>query len=222
MKLKHSRMSLLAACAATGLVAAGTLTFGITSALFSDSASSDTNAFAAGTVTVAPGDTPSVTCNVTNMMPGDSSTGYDSGSDDKTPCAFNVKYTGSGQAWLGVDVTVNGGTPSLFTGASTGLQLKINAGSVAIVNGVTYKDSAGTDTTVVADTAVTNVLVSGTPAATNQSVTFDIDYLLPLLVDNSRQGSSASVSLTFRAVQSANQPIGSCVAGRQCSAITWG
>jgi hypothetical protein len=30
------------------------------------------------------------------------------------------------------------------------------------------------------------------------------------------------VTLTFHAVQASNQPLGGCVAGRQCSDITWG
>ena len=36
------------------------------------------------------------------------------------------------------------------------------------------------------------------------------------------QGADTSITLTFHAVQSANQPIGSCRAGRQCNTITWG
>jgi hypothetical protein len=35
------------------------------------------------------------------------------------------------------------------------------------------------------------------------------------------QGATTSISLTFRAVQSANQPVGSCVVGRQCNTISW-
>ena len=33
---------------------------------------------------------------------------------------------------------------------------------------------------------------------------------------------AATVTLTFHAVQASNQPLGGCVAGRQCSDITWG
>ncbi|MEY4031135.1 MAG: hypothetical protein RL573_46, partial [Actinomycetota bacterium] len=38
---------------------------------------------------------------------------------------------------------------------------------------------------------------------------------------NSLQGGTASITLTFHAVQAANQSVGSCVAGQQCSTIVW-
>lgn len=222
MKVIHVKLGLLAGGAMVSLAAVGTLTLGTTAALFSDSEAGASNTFTAGSVTVAPGSTPSVVCNVADMMPGDSSTGYDVGSDDKTPCTFTVEYTGSSPAWLGVDVSVQGGTPSLFSGTATGLQFKIASGSVNIVDGVSYKNAAGVSTTVVPGTPVERILVSGAPAAQGDDVTFDIDYLLPLLADNSLQGGSSTLVLTFRAVQSANQPLGSCIAGRQCTSIVWG
>ncbi|MBM3638955.1 MAG: hypothetical protein FJW98_05910 [Actinobacteria bacterium] len=63
--------------------------------------------------------------------------------------------------------------------------------------------------------------MSATPATKNTSVLFNVNYLLPTLAPNALQGGTTSVALTFHAVQSANQPIGSCVAGRQCNSITW-
>ena len=89
------------------------------------------------------------------------------------------------------------------------------------MNGTTYKTISGTDTTVATNTAVENILLSATPAATNDQAQFDVNYLLPLIAPNALQGGSATVTLTFHAVQSSNQPLGSCVAGRQCNTIVW-
>jgi hypothetical protein len=222
MKAIYVKLGLLAGGATVGLAAVGTLTLGTTVALFSDSELGATNRFTAGSVTVAAGSASSVVCTVADMMPGDSSTGYNQGSDDKAPCTFNVEYSGSAPAWLGVDVSVQGGSPSLFDGTSTGLQFKIKSGAVNVINGVNFKNSAGAEAAVIPGTPVERVLVSGSPASQGDEVTFDIDYLLPLLADNSLQGGSSSLVLTFRAVQSANQPLGSCVAGRQCPSIVWG
>jgi hypothetical protein len=190
--------------------------------LFSDSDTSATNTFVAGTVEVGP-DGASTTCTVGQIMPGDSSTNFGSGSGGMTPCTYNVIYTGTAAAWLAVDVLIDGATPDLFTGQSSGLQFRVRAdGATSIVNGISFADANGVATTVVSGTPVTDVLVSNTPAVTNDTLQFDIDYLLPLLAPNALQGGTAEITLTFHAVQSANQPIGSCQAGRQCLDITWG
>jgi hypothetical protein len=156
-------------------------------------------------------------------MPGDSSSSFGSGSESFTPCNYKVKYTGTATAWLAVDVLVDGGSPNLFTGTGTGLQFLVKAdGSTSIMNGTTFLNAAGSATTVTSGASATNILVSATPAVTNDTLQFDIDYLLPLLAPNALQGGTANITLTFHAVQSANQPIGSCVAGRQCLDIVWG
>jgi predicted ribosomally synthesized peptide with SipW-like signal peptide len=202
--------------------AVGVLTLGATFTLFSDSDTSATNTFVAGTVEVGP-DGASTTCSVTQIMPGDSSSNFGQGSESFTPCNYRVKYTGTASAWLAVDILVDGDSPNLFTGTSAGLQFLVNAdGSTDIMNGTTYLNSTGSATTVASGTAATNILVSDTPAVTDDTLQFDIDYLLPLLAPNALQGGTAEITLTFHAVQSANQPIGSCVAGRQCADITWG
>jgi predicted ribosomally synthesized peptide with SipW-like signal peptide len=202
--------------------AVGVLTLGVTLSLFSDSDTSATNTFVAGTVEVGP-DGASTTCSANQIMPGDSSSNFGQGSQSLTPCNYKVKYTGTASAWLAVDILVNGGTPNLFTGTGTGLQFLVKAdGSTSIMNGTTFLSTAGSATTVTAGTVATDILVSGTPAVTNDTLQFDIDYLLPLLAPNALQGGTADITLVFHAVQSANQPIGSCVAGRQCTDITWG
>ena len=190
-----------------------------TTALFSDSLSNRTDAFTAGTVTVGLGST-STTCNVSELAPGDSSTAYGSGSADKVRCTFNVEYTGSLPAYLGVDVNLLNGAKALYTGSANGLQAKIAADGVGVINGTTYNNSAGVATPVVAGTSVNNILLSTTPVNTGRTVTFTVDYLLPLAAPNSLQGGSSTVQLTFKAVQSANQTT-SCVAGRQCTTIAW-
>jgi hypothetical protein len=91
-----------------------------------------------------------------------------------------------------------------------------------MVSSTSYVDQAGMPTSIASGTAVENLLVSTTPAAPGETVVFDLDYLLPTIAPNALQGGTASVTLTFHAVQSDNQPIGSCVAGRQCGTIDWG
>ena len=203
------------------LAAAGALTIGATMSLFSASESSSASAFATGTVAVGLGDSASVTCNVTAMSPGDSSTGAATGSKSLDKCTYNVKYTGSLPAWLSVDVTVNTTGTNLYTAGATGLQFYVKNGSTSIIDGVNYKVVGGTNTLVTSGVAVEHILLNDTPVQGPNSRTFDIDYLLPLLAPNALQGGATSIALTFNAVQSANQPIGSCVAGRQCNSITW-
>lgn len=205
----------------TALAAVATMTIGSTFALFSASESSATNSFTTGSVSVGLGST-SVTCDVAAIMPGDSSTNYSGGNNTLTPCTYNVKYTGSASAWLAVDVLVTNGTTALYTGSADGFQLKVATGSgTSMVSGTAYTLLNGSSSSVSSGVSASNLLVSTTPAVTNDAVQFSIDYLLPLLAPNALQNGNVTVKLTFHAVQSANQPIGSCVAGRQCNTITW-
>ena len=190
-----------------------------TTALFSDSLTNSADSFTSGTVTVGNGPT-STTCSVTQLAPGDSSTGYGSGSADKVRCTFNVQYTGSLPAYLGVDVNLLNGATALYTGAADGLQMNIAANGVSVMTGTSFKNQAGSSVPVVAGTAVNNVLLSTSPVTTGQAVAFTVDYLLPLAAPNALQAGTASVQLTFHAVQSANQTT-ACVAGRQCTTIVW-
>jgi predicted ribosomally synthesized peptide with SipW-like signal peptide len=222
MKTSRKRPLIVFGGGLAAIGAVGVLALGTTLSLFSDSDTSATNTFVSGTVEVGPNGA-STTCSVGQIMPGDSSTNYGSGSTAMTPCTYNVVYTGTAPAWLAVDVLVDGGTPNLFTGTGEGLQFLVRAdGETNIVDGTSYLDPGGSPTVVSAGSAVTDILVSETPAVTNDTVQFGIDYLLPLLAPNALQGGTAEITLTFHAVQSANQPIGSCIAGRQCLDITWG
>lgn len=203
-----------------GMAALAALGTGVTAALFWATDSSSTNRFAAGTVTVDR-DGASTTCNVTGLVPGDSSAGYGSGSLSKVTCTYNVKYTGTSEAWLAADLSVANGSTALYLGDSGGLQFKVKAGSVTVMNGTVYEDIGGTVRTLSAGTPVQNILLNATPARQNDTVAFTVDYLLPVAAANSLQGGSGSMDITFHAVQSVNMPIGACTAGRQCNTITW-
>lgn len=206
--------------ALAGVASVATLTLGATLALFSATESSSTNSFSTGTVSVGLG-AASTTCNILEMMPGDSSTQYPTGSQNKVRCTYNVKYTGSADAYLAVDVALTNGATSLYTGTGSGLQIVLKDGTHTYIDNTGYTALGGSTTTVVAGTPVTNLLINDTPATTGTLVSFTVDYSLPIGAPNSLQGGSASVVLTFHAVQSVNQSLGSCVAGRQCNTLNW-
>jgi len=199
---------------------AGGLTFG----LFSASGTSGANTFTNGTVSVGAGTPTSVTCSITNMVPGDSSSGAVIGGKADTPCTYNVKYTGSASGWLAVDVAVSNGSVALYDGAATGLQLYLKDGSsttyltsTAPTAGTTFAREGGASMSLPAGTT-TNLLVSTVPAATDAAVNFTLNYAVPIATGNGYQGGSATVTLTFHAVQATNNPLpGDCAAGQQCN-----
>jgi hypothetical protein len=225
-KLAKKRLVIIAALVAAG-AAAATLTTGLTFGLFSASGSSGGNNFTSGTVTVAAGTPTSVTCNITNMVPGDSSAGAPIGSKADTACTYNVKYTGSASAWLGVDVAIGNGATPLYDGTATGLQLYLKDAtpttyltSTAPTAGTTYDKEGGASSSLPTGTTA-NLLVSTTPATPNTAVSFTLNYAVPITSGNGYQGGNATVTLTFHAVQAANNPLpGDCVAGQQCNAST--
>jgi hypothetical protein len=165
-----------------------------------------------------------VTCSITNMVPGDSSSGAPIGGKTNTPCTYNMKYTGSATAYLAVDVAVSNGTIPLYDGTATGLQLYLKDGtpttyltSTAPTAGTTFTAQGGTSASLPIGTTA-NLLVSTTPAATNTAVSFTLNYAVPIATGNTYQGGSATVTLTFHAVQAANNPVtGACLGGQQCN-----
>lgn len=204
------------------LAAGAAVALGITVALFSATQTSSSNTFTAGTVSVGLG-SESVTCQIAQIMPGDSSVGHPSGSKDLSTCVYDVRYTGNAPAWLAVDILVQGGTPSLYTGSSTGFQVLLTANdTLTLVNGTSYLAQNGSSTSLSSGVTAGDLLLSTTPAEQGDAIRFDVDYLLPTLAPNALQGGEVSVTLTFHAVQSDNQPVGTCVAGRQCGGIVWG
>ena len=219
---KRRKKRLVALAALVGLGALGAGVLAITSALFSDTTSGSTNLINSGTVTVGPGSAPSVVCAVTNLVPGDSSSGHSLGSKARTQCKYSVKYTGTAPAYLAVDLSVAAGATPLYTNDSVGLRWLIRDGSTTYVNGHQYTDQDDVLHAIVAGTPVANLLVSTTPASTGDEVVFTVDYLLPNTSGNAYQGGSTSVQLTFHAVQSGNQTLpAACAAGQQCAGLVW-
>jgi hypothetical protein len=222
----------LAGGAITVVGAVATLVAGFTFGLFSATESGGTNSFTAGTVTVTTANPASVTCTITTMVPGDSSAGFSGGytNTGDTTCTYNVEYTGSASAWLGVDMAVsNGGTPLFSSGSATGIQFQLEDGtSTTYVSssasntgdtGDTTYDAQGGTATALPATGISDLLVSKTAATNGMAVDFSLDYGLPLDSGNAYQGGSVTVTLTFHAVQSKNNPLPSaCAAGQQCNA----
>lgn len=206
--------------ALVAVAAAGT---GIgTLSLFTDVQTPAANTFESGTVQLGLGSATS-SCTVPVLVPGDSSTGWGSGSGDRPVCRIELAYTGSADAWLGVDVLVDGAASNLFTGGSDGIQLKVRTkAGVTVLDGTTYRNSAGSAQTLAVGSKVNGILLSGVPAVTGDTMVVELDYLLPTAAPNAMQGRGTTVTFTFRAAQSSNQPVLGCVAGRQCGTITWG
>ena len=225
-KKKKKRLAIIAGSVAT-VGAAATLAGGVTFGLFSASGASGANTFTGGTVTVGTNTPISVVCTLANMVPGDSSSGAAIGSKAATACTYNMKYTGSATAWMAVDVAVSNGTTPLYDGTATGLQLYLKDGtpttyltSTAPTAGTTFTAQGGTATSLPTGTTA-NLLVSTTPATTGTAVSFTLNYAVPIATGNAYQGGSATVTLTFHAVQAGNNPLpGACVAGQQCNATT--
>jgi len=218
-KKKKKRLAIIVGSVAT-VGAAATLAGGVTFGLFSASGGGGANTFTGGTVTVGTGTPASVVCTITNMVPGDSSAGAPIGGKADTACTYNMKYTGSATAYLAVDVAVSNGTIPLYDGTATGLQLYLKDGtpttyltSTAPTAGTTFTAQGGTSASLPIGTTA-NLLVSTTPAATNTAVSFTLNYAVPIATGNTYQGGSATVTLTFHAVQSVNNPLPTgCAAG---------
>ncbi|MFZ5646945.1 MAG: TasA family protein, partial [Bacillota bacterium] len=159
--IKRLSLSLMAVALIAMLVSAATF------ALFTATTGNESNTFTAGTVTLGqPASTPFT---ITNLAPGDSG--------NRT---YTVTYTGSLDAWIGLDTTTAGG---LFGGTSP-LQFTIKRGATTF-------DNNASDQVV--------GLVSH-----DDALTFDIAYSMPLGADNSYQGQSATVTMLVKAVQAKN------------------
>ena len=210
MGLMNKKRLLLSAGALTTVAAAGTLIAGTTLGLFSaTNTQTGTNSFTAGTV--SQGSAATTTCTITNMVPGDSSTGFVSPPSGRTnpqtaPCTFAVTYTGSAPAYIGVDIAV-GGT-SLYDTTANGLQLQISDGTTS------YTTSGALNGT-------SNLLVSTTPDAgsSNTVHTLTVNYALPSGSPNTYQNLNTTLTLTIHSVQSGNNNfVGLCTAGHSCGA----
>lgn len=164
MIAKRVALSLLTVGVISAVVTAGTY------ALFSASTTNLNNTFTAGTVTL--GSTTPFACTVHagGLAPGDTGA-----------CNVSVTYTGSLDAWLGVDVS---GSGDLFSGATPLAITGIKSGATPL-------------------SQVAGKYVIG-QRSTGQGAAVTIEYSFPLAADNSYQGKSGDINLMFHAVQSRN------------------
>jgi hypothetical protein len=197
---------LVGASVLAGLGGAAALVAGTTFGLFSTSQTGTTNSFSSGTVTLT--NPVSVKCTVGPMEPGDSSTGYGSGSGTDSACTFTVTYTGTLGAFIGVSTTVTG---TLYaTGNAKSLRFKIT-------------DTASTSYTTTGNINTNSsspLYVNDTLAGTHQHK-FTVNYELPATATNLFQGKTTTLTLTVHAVQDSNNGTGCTTAkGAECATVS--
>lgn len=211
-RLGSRRLALWLGGAAT-VFAMGSLAFGATLGLFNSTPGGETNTFTAGTVTLTSDATGA--CTATELMPGDAANN----------CTFAATYTGSANAYVGLDVLIR-------TTAGAG-----HTAAQILRNGitVTITDNQGSPVSYTAPTVVTtcpgsppaesvcyaldNLLVK-TAAFTSATapVTFTTNVGMPASTGNDYQGATVLVSLTAHAVQAKNQTLpAGCTVGNACA-----
>ena len=253
---RNKKRLLLAAGSIASIGAVVALATGVTFGLFSASTSPGSEQFTAGTVTL--NKTASANCTITNMVPGDSSAAWagnaalvaaaapNGQTDAQTAtCTLNATYTGSADAYLGLDLSIAsqtagnaantnaydgtdsgstvGGSIGLFDGTANGLQLQIkNGGTDFITSGangnVYWTNQASAQQNLSAGTA--NNLYLG-KFSTNGTASITFDYALPRAAGNGYQAAGTTFRLQVHAVQAGNNDKTTCVVGKQCSSINW-
>ncbi|HEY3907540.1 MAG TPA: hypothetical protein VGM14_26785 [Streptosporangiaceae bacterium] len=226
---------MLISATATSLGAVATLATGVTFGLFSASVTSAPNEFSSGSVTL--GTPTQVTCHITSMLPGQSSTNAPIGDNTDAPCTYDVTYTGSTDAYLAVDISVyNPSTtaPDLYDGSDSGLQLYLadTTHDVAYVTGdtvaaptkgTTFLADTGTgtptQTTLPLNAAPTggppvyhstqDLLSTAAPVASGATVALNLDYAIPT-GSGAFNGGDADVVLTIHAVQDTSSNVLAC------------
>ena len=201
---------LIAASGLATIASIAALATGITFGLFSANSGPQNNSFTSGTVTL--GTPVSAPCTVSNMVPGDDSTGYtpdpSARTDSQTAaCTFTVTYSGNVPAYIGLGLATSG--TNLYDGTATGLQFQISDGSAS------YTTSGAINTNTASDPLYVSTDSPGASAHT-----FTVNYALPLSAGNTYQNKSTTLTLTVYAVQSGNNGTGVCTAGSQCAHVT--
>lgn len=211
------------------LAAVASTSAGVTFAIYSNRPTSETNTFAAGTVSLTSVVTGACAASTNNMAPADTAT-----------CTLATTYAGTLSGYMALDVfiatqknttagggsatnlynpadatneaqiTVSSTTPTVSYivagGSPTSLGAAISCpGAVTSLDGNNY--STGYDKCYL----LSNLLVSATAFASG-TVTFTTGISLPSGQPNTYQGSSAVVVLGAHAVQSRNNAI-NCTAG---------
>ncbi|HLN64104.1 MAG TPA: TasA family protein [Symbiobacteriaceae bacterium] len=165
MMFKRLSLSLMAVAVVALLVSAASF------ALFTADASNENNTFTAGTVTLTNDTTFHI--DIDNLAPGDAG---DAGT-------WNVTYTGSLNAWLGIKAVASGDLMTCDGGGRFTITVSDGTNTYA-VNDLNYQ--------------VMGMFSQGDPVGIN------VDYSFALAAGNDCQGDSASLDLYVHAVQSDN------------------
>lgn len=171
MLAKRLSLSLLAIAAISLVVTAASW------ALFSATTSNVNNTFTAGTVTL---DNPiGFTCSTgtNNIAPGDSGS-----------CSYSVTYTGSLDAWLGIDTALAGGLTTCDGGGHF---------NVIVSDGTNAYSASGM-----------NQVVGAAPVSGGYTLNLTANWSLALAAGNPCQAESATLDLMVHAVQSRNNTNG--------------
>jgi hypothetical protein len=224
------RPTLLRATAiVAGIVALLTLGTGLTFGLLSGTKSGTLNSFTAGKVKIT-SSSPGQSCDVTNALPGQSST-----SRSLSPCTFTGTYTGASSAFIAADVLVVGGTSTasegaLWTSLATGLQLTLKTSggthTFTVPTSTVSCGSVAAEFGTVAQHGVTcgqttDDLVT-TSAVTSGSFTLNLTWTLPATSPSSAQNTVAQIYVVFHAVQSKDNALpGTCTTeGAVCASTS--
>lgn len=158
-KMKRILLSLATVGALSALIT------GASFALFTASTENENNTFTAGTVQL--GEVTGFTCDVDadNLAPG-----------DEGECTVSVTYSGSLDAWIGVEYLVEG---ELFEGEDP-MQVSFDGGYDFEGTYVLGKFADGEDATVT------------------------VKYVFPITAGDEYQGASGEIELSFKAVQARN------------------
>lgn len=217
----------LVAGSVTAAGAVATLVAGTTFGLFSATPSSSTaNTFATGTVSI--GNPVSTACTITDMVPGDESTGFVAYSGDGVTgnnqsskdlqCKFQVQYTGSVPAYIGLGTAASGNLPLKWELASATSDNNTPT-TPTQAPGSTYTSTAAGS--INANSASSPLYVAKDAGTANSATgdkyyTFYVDYALATAY-SAQTNTGASLTLTVYAVQAGNNGDGSsCVVGSSC------
>lgn len=210
--LRTRRLALWSAGAAA-VVAMGSLAFGNTLGLFSSTPSGENNTFTAGTVTLTSNATGA--CAATELMPGDAANN----------CTFAATYTGSADAYVGLDVLIRTTAGAGHTAAEiarNGITVTVtdNQGTpVSYTSPTVATPCPGTPPAESTCYALDNLLVKTSVfTSASPTVTFTTNVGMPASTGNGYQASTVLVSLTAHAVQAKNQTLpAGCTVGNTCA-----
>lgn len=202
------KRKLLTAAAALVIAGSGSIAGAVTAALYTDSATSTGNSFAAGTVAVRLTDanetqlaSVAATISGTSMAPGDSTTGY-----------IEVKNTGTLAQRYAITTTDTTAAGANNTAMSSALTAGIDSRAVGTAC-TAAQGGAGQTEVKAAGTALASLAV-GNPAAgahagdralapaAEERLCFYVT--LPVATGNASQGGTASYTFTFAAEQTVN------------------